>query len=140
MYDMSVYGLHALTGVLGPAKRVTAMSGIAEAFRPEELIGRSVIFLANLNDYAEELDPHVNPLGVKGVGEMTANSPIPAIVNAIYHATGVRIDELPVTPWNSAGYEDCYDDLNKAAAKYGLLSAEQAAPSWAPVRIAAWTL
>jgi hypothetical protein len=29
---------------------------------------------------------------------MTANSPIPAIVNAIYHATGVRIDELPVTP------------------------------------------
>jgi CO/xanthine dehydrogenase Mo-binding subunit len=40
------------------------------------------------------------PYGVKGVGEMTANSPIPAIVNAIYHATGVRIDELPVTPEN----------------------------------------
>jgi CO/xanthine dehydrogenase Mo-binding subunit len=38
------------------------------------------------------------PYGVKGVGEMTANSPIPAIVNAIYHAIGVRIDELPVTP------------------------------------------
>ena len=38
------------------------------------------------------------PYGVKGVGEMTANAPIPAIVNAIYHATGLRIDELPVTP------------------------------------------
>ena len=38
------------------------------------------------------------PYGVKGVGEMTANSPIPAIVNAIYDAIGVRIDELPVTP------------------------------------------
>ncbi len=38
------------------------------------------------------------PYGVKGVGEMTANSPIPAIVNAIYHACGVRIDNLPVTP------------------------------------------
>jgi CO/xanthine dehydrogenase Mo-binding subunit len=38
------------------------------------------------------------PYGVKGVGEMTANSPIPAIVNAIYHATGVRITSLPVTP------------------------------------------
>jgi CO/xanthine dehydrogenase Mo-binding subunit len=38
------------------------------------------------------------PYGVKGIGEMTANSPIPAIVNAIYHATGVRIDDLPVTP------------------------------------------
>ena len=38
------------------------------------------------------------PYGVKGVGEMTANSPIPAIVNAIYNACGVRITELPVTP------------------------------------------
>lgn len=38
------------------------------------------------------------PYGVKGVGEMTANSPIPAIVNAIYNAVGVRITELPVTP------------------------------------------
>ena len=38
------------------------------------------------------------PYGVKGVGEMTANSPIPAIVNAIYDACGVRVDSLPVTP------------------------------------------
>jgi CO/xanthine dehydrogenase Mo-binding subunit len=38
------------------------------------------------------------PYGVKGVGEMTANSPIPAIVNAIHDAIGVRIDSLPVTP------------------------------------------
>lgn len=38
------------------------------------------------------------PYGVKGVGEMTANSPIPAIVNAIHDATGLRIDELPITP------------------------------------------
>jgi CO/xanthine dehydrogenase Mo-binding subunit len=43
--------------------------------------------------------PSVNgPYGVKGVGEMTANSPIPAIVNAIYNAIGVRITDLPVTP------------------------------------------
>jgi CO/xanthine dehydrogenase Mo-binding subunit len=43
--------------------------------------------------------PSVNgPYGVKGVGEMTANSPIPAIVNAIYNATGVRMTDLPVTP------------------------------------------
>ena len=38
------------------------------------------------------------PYGAKGVGEMTANSPIPAIVNAIHDAIGVRIDTLPVTP------------------------------------------
>jgi CO/xanthine dehydrogenase Mo-binding subunit len=45
-----------------------------------------------------EIPSSNGPYGVKGVGEMTANSPIPAIVNAIYHACGVRIDDLPVTP------------------------------------------
>jgi len=29
---------------------------------------------------------------------MTANSPIPAIANAIYDAVGVRVDCLPITP------------------------------------------
>ena len=38
------------------------------------------------------------PFGVKGIGEMTANPPIPAIVNAINNALGVRITSLPVTP------------------------------------------
>ncbi|MGQ0635556.1 MAG: xanthine dehydrogenase family protein molybdopterin-binding subunit [Planctomycetaceae bacterium] len=38
------------------------------------------------------------PYGVKGVGEMTGNSPLPAIVNAIYDAVGVWITDLPVTP------------------------------------------
>ena len=45
-----------------------------------------------------EMPSSNGPYGVKGIGEMTANSPIPAIVNAIYHATGVRIDSLPITP------------------------------------------
>jgi CO/xanthine dehydrogenase Mo-binding subunit len=43
--------------------------------------------------------PSVNgPYGVKGVGEMTANSPIPAIANAVANAIGVRIYDLPITP------------------------------------------
>jgi CO/xanthine dehydrogenase Mo-binding subunit len=43
--------------------------------------------------------PSVNgPYGVKGLGEMTANPPIPAIANAITDAIGVRITELPITP------------------------------------------
>ncbi|HSP14908.1 MAG TPA: excinuclease ABC subunit UvrA [Thermoanaerobaculia bacterium] len=33
---------------------------------------------------------------------------------------GLRLDERPIAPWNSAGYEDCYEDLEKAAKKYGL--------------------
>ena len=32
----------------------------------------------------------------------------------------LRLDELPVAPWNSPGYEDCYEDLERAAAKYHL--------------------
>src|SRR3954452_11700792 len=48
--------------------------------------------------FVEEHDPHVNPLGVKGVGEIAMVGVAPAITNAIYHATGKRIRELPVTP------------------------------------------
>jgi len=32
----------------------------------------------------------------------------------------LRLDEKPIAPWNSAGYEDCYEDLDKASKKYGL--------------------
>mgnify|MGYP003720666579 CR=1 FL=1 len=42
-------------------------------------------------------DPE-GPYGAKGVGEMATNSPIPAIVNAINNALGVRITQIPVTP------------------------------------------
>ena len=45
-----------------------------------------------------EMPSSNGPYGGKGVGEMTANSPIPAIVNAIHDATGIRFDRLPVTP------------------------------------------
>ena len=37
------------------------------------------------------------PCGAKGVGEMTANSPIAAIVNAVADAIGVRITSVPIT-------------------------------------------
>jgi predicted dehydrogenase len=40
LYDMTVYGLHSLTGVLGPAKKVTAMSGVL--LREREFKGRMV--------------------------------------------------------------------------------------------------
>ena len=38
------------------------------------------------------------PYGAKGIGEMTANAPIPAIANAIFDACGVRLTEMPFTP------------------------------------------
>ena len=48
--------------------------------------------------FVDENDPHVNPLGVKGLGEIAMVGVAPAIANAIYHATGKRVRELPVTP------------------------------------------
>ena len=47
--------------------------------------------------FVDEDDPHVNPLGVKGLGEIAMVGVAPAITNAIFHATGKRIRELPVT-------------------------------------------
>ena len=38
------------------------------------------------------------PFGAKSVGEVVMNTPLPAIVQAIYHATGLWFRELPVTP------------------------------------------
>jgi CO/xanthine dehydrogenase Mo-binding subunit len=38
------------------------------------------------------------PFGAKGIGEMTANAPIPAIANAIFDACGVRLETMPFTP------------------------------------------
>jgi CO/xanthine dehydrogenase Mo-binding subunit len=38
------------------------------------------------------------PGGAKGIGELPMDGPAPAIVNAIAHATGVRVRRIPVTP------------------------------------------
>ena len=46
--------------------------------------------------FVEEEDPHVNPLGVKGLGEIALIGIAPAIANAVFHATGKRVRELPI--------------------------------------------
>jgi xanthine dehydrogenase YagR molybdenum-binding subunit len=72
------------------------------------------IITSNLADYAvpvnadihsidvsfiDKPDPYIDPhIGARGVGEITITGVAPAIANAIYHATGKRVRELPITP------------------------------------------
>jgi xanthine dehydrogenase YagR molybdenum-binding subunit len=46
--------------------------------------------------FVPEEDPYVNPLGVKGIGEIGITGAPAAIANAVYHATGVRVRNLPI--------------------------------------------
>lgn len=48
--------------------------------------------------FVDEHDPHISPLGAKGVAEIAICGVAPAIANAVYHATGRRVRDLPITP------------------------------------------
>ncbi len=48
--------------------------------------------------WVHEDDPHVNPMGAKGIGEVGIVGTAAAIANAVHHATGVRIRALPIGP------------------------------------------
>jgi xanthine dehydrogenase YagR molybdenum-binding subunit len=47
--------------------------------------------------FVGDFDEEASPLGAKGLGELTAVSVAPAIANAVYHATGKRVRDLPIT-------------------------------------------
>ena len=47
--------------------------------------------------FVDEADDIVNPLGIKGVGEIGIVGVAAAIANAVYHATGKRVRDLPIT-------------------------------------------
>jgi xanthine dehydrogenase YagR molybdenum-binding subunit len=48
--------------------------------------------------WVDEDDPYVNPMGSKGIGEIGIVGTAAAIANAVYHATGIRVRDLPITP------------------------------------------
>ncbi|HTH59023.1 MAG TPA: xanthine dehydrogenase family protein molybdopterin-binding subunit [Paraburkholderia sp.] len=47
--------------------------------------------------FVGEPDTHFNPLGIRGIGEIGITGVPAAIANAVYHATGVRVRDLPIT-------------------------------------------
>jgi xanthine dehydrogenase YagR molybdenum-binding subunit len=85
--------------------------GLMEKTEMDWRVGRAVN--ANLADYhvpvnadigdieiivVDEEDKYINELGAKGVGEIGITGVAAAIANAIYHATGKRFRDLPITP------------------------------------------
>ena len=91
---------------------VTMGIGMAlmEATLPDENVGRVVN--ANLAEYhvpvnadapefdidfINEPDPHMSDLGARGVGEIGIVGAPSAVANAIFHATGKRVRDLPIT-------------------------------------------
>jgi xanthine dehydrogenase YagR molybdenum-binding subunit len=48
--------------------------------------------------FVEGFDPHASPLGARGIGELGAIGIGAAIANAVSHATGVRVRQLPLRP------------------------------------------
>jgi xanthine dehydrogenase YagR molybdenum-binding subunit len=48
--------------------------------------------------FIDEPDDEMNPLGARGIGELGAIGVGAAIANAVFHATGVRVRELPIRP------------------------------------------
>ena len=90
------------------------MWGIGMALHEETLVDHKVgrIMNANLAEYhvpvnadvpdikvlfVDEPDDRINPLGIKGVGEIGIVGVAAAIANAVHHATGRRVRDLPIT-------------------------------------------
>jgi xanthine dehydrogenase YagR molybdenum-binding subunit len=87
--------------------------GVSFALHEQAIIDRRSgrILNANLGEYhvpvnadvpqmealtVDEVDPHVNALGIKGVGEIGITGSAGAVANAVWHATGIRVRRFPI--------------------------------------------
>lgn len=70
-------------------------------FANHDLAGYHVAAHADVRDveahWIEEDDDQLSPIGAKGVGELGIVGTAAAVANAVHHATGVRVRDLPIT-------------------------------------------
>ena len=114
---LQVIGAHDVGRALNPMSvegqiEGSIVMGQGQALYEEILIRKGVTLNPSFLEYkvptsleAPEIDPLIvetfdpeGPYGAKGMGESTMVPTIPAIANAIDHAIGVRVKELPITP------------------------------------------
>ena len=100
MYDMTVYGLHQLTGVLGPARRVTALSGV----RIPERIFRERVIRTDADDNTVVLIDFGEGLVAVAYGA-AAGGPVQQFGMGIYYGERGSIDGLLLngTPFDFDG-------------------------------------
>ena len=88
-------------GISKALEEETVMDNNFGRFMNHSLAEYHVAVNKDINDidiiFVEEHDDLVNPLGIKGVGEIGIIAVAPAIANAVFHATGVRVRDLPIT-------------------------------------------
>jgi len=86
--------------------------GIGEALMEEQVFRKNLHKTPSMLDYKSptalempeihtilvETDDPEGPFGAKEAGQGPLLPIMPAIANAVYHAVGVRIDEVPITP------------------------------------------
>jgi xanthine dehydrogenase molybdenum-binding subunit len=56
----------------------------------------SITYTPEITHFLVEHPTRHGPYGAKGVGEISTMPTIPAITNAVYHATGIRVRKLPI--------------------------------------------
>ncbi|MDX6420908.1 MAG: xanthine dehydrogenase YagR molybdenum-binding subunit [Trebonia sp.] len=80
----------------------TAVDASAGGFVRQDLAQYHVATSADVPSveafWIDESDPHLWPGGGKGIGEIGITGTAAAIGNAVYHATGRRVRDLPITP------------------------------------------
>ena len=80
----------------------TVMDEQAGSFLNRDLAQYHVPACADVQDidaaWIPEEDAHLNPMGAKGIGEIGIVGTAAAVANAVYHATGRRVRDLPITP------------------------------------------
>ncbi len=80
----------------------TGLDAAQGTFVGKDLAQYHIATCADVQDidavWIDEQDPHLNPMGAKGIGEIGITGTAAAIGNAVFHATGRRIRDLPITP------------------------------------------
>ena len=92
----------AIFGISSALMEETVRDQHFSRYTNADLAGYHVPVNADIPDmtveFVEEHDPYINAMGVKGIGEIAMVGVAAAVANAVYHATGKRLRDLPLTP------------------------------------------